>query len=431
MAFDGVDGAGYGCQLPAWAQDFATSRERYLVAWGGRAAGRSWTFARLIVLRATQSRLRVLCARETQESIDDSVRRVLVDMIEAMRLPGWTCGRDRLSHSNGSEITFIGIRTDPAKIKSTEGIDICWVEEAESVSENSWNYLTPTIRAPGSQILATFNTRFESDPTYKRFVISPPPNSLIRKVSWRDNPWLSWELDVERRWLMETDPDAYQTVWEGEPIRSSSAQVLRGMVSVRTFSVDPGEGGWDGPYYGIDWGFATDPTAANRCWIRHGSLWIDHEAHGDHVETDALPGLLMGIPGLPEHIARADCSRPETISYVVRHGLPRVQPCRKWPGSVEDGIARLRSYAEIVIHPRCEHTIQETVLYRHKTDRLSGDVLPALVDRHNHHIDAIRYALQPVIFGERRLPEPEPPPESDGLDGLTSPYFGASDGWMV
>lgn len=417
-----------GAQLPLWAAEFAQSRERYLVAWGGRAAARSWTFARLIAIRCTQTRLRVLCARETQESIDDSVRRVLVDMIEAMSLPGWTLGRDRLSHANGSEITFLGIRTDPAKIKSTEGVDICWIEEAEAVSENSWNYLTPTIRKSGSQILVTFNTRFESDPTYKRFVVSPPPNSLIRRISWRDNPWLSAELESERRWLLETDPDAYATVWEGEPIRSSSAQVLRGKVAVRSFEAGAG---WDGPYYGIDWGFATDPTAANRCWIYNGSLWIDSEAHGDHTETDELPGLLMAVPGLPEHVSRADCSRPETISYVVRHGLPRVQPCRKWPGSVEDGIARLRSFGEIVIHPRCEATIQETILYRHKTDRLSGDVLPEIIDRHNHHMDAIRYALQPVIFGERRLPEPDPAPESDGFDGLTSPYSGVADGWMM
>lgn len=419
-----------GAQLPLWAAEYAECRERYLVAWGGRAAARSWTFAALLAIRCTHERTTSLCARETQESIDDSVRRVLVGTIERLSLPGWTLGRDRLTHANGSEITFLGIRTDPAKIKSTEGIDICWVEEAEAVSENSWNYLTPTIRKSGSRIWVTFNTRFETDPTYKRFVANPPPNSLIRRISWRDNPWFSDELESERKWLLETDPDAYATVWEGEPIRSSSAQVLRGKVSVRSFAA--GGDGWDGPYYGIDWGFATDPTAAVRCWVRQGSLWVDYEAHGDRTDIDDLPGLLMGVPGLPEHIARADCSRPETISYVQKHGLPRVQSCKKWPGSIEDGIAHLRSYAEIVIHPRCEATIQETILYRHKTDRLSGDVLPDIVDRHNHHMDALRYALQPLIFGEKRREEPEPQRENNGFDELlSSPFGGDGSGWMT
>ena len=403
-------------ELPEWAREFALSDSRYKVAWGGRAAGRSWTFGALMLLRASEQRTICLCARETQESISDSVHRVLANTVDRLGLPGWDVQQYKLVHANGSEITFCGIRTDPAKIKSTEGVDICWVEEAEAVSENSWAYLTPTIRKSGSQIWVTFNTRFETDPTYKRFVISPPQGALIRKVSFRDNPWHNAEMESERRHMLQTDPDAYACIWEGEPARSTLAQVLSGKVSVRTFEA---KDTWDGPYYGIDWGFATDPTAANRCWIHNDALWIDYEAHGvrgdesNDSEIDALPGLLMKVPGMENHVARADCSRPETISYVKRHGFPKIQACRKWPKSVEDGVARLRGFSEIVIHPRCEHTILETRLYSHKVDKLSGDVLPEILDKHNHHMDALRYAIQPLLYGERRQPEPEPESERE------------------
>lgn len=407
--------------LPEWSREFAESQARYLVAWGGRAAARSWTFGALMLLRASQRKTVCLCARETQESIGDSVHRVLANTIDRLSLPGWDVQQYRIVHVNGSEITFRGIRTDPAKIKSTEGVDICLVEEAEAVSENSWSYLTPTIRKDGSQIWVTFNTRFETDPTYKRFVINPPPNSLIKKVSFRDNPWHNKEMEAERLHMLATDPDAYACVWEGEPARSTLAQVLSGKVSIRSFEAQPT---WDGPYYGIDWGFATDPTAANRVWIHNGALWIDYEAHGIRSEIDELPELLMGVPGLDAHISRADSARPETISYLVRHGFPRIQPARKWPGSIEDGVAHLRGYSEIVIHPRCEHTILETRLYSHKVDRLTGDVLPDIVDKHNHHMDALRYALQPIIYGEKRPQEPDPEPEREEWE-----FVGGSS-WM-
>jgi phage terminase large subunit len=161
------------------------------------------------------------------------------------------------------------------------------------------------------------------------------------------------------------------------------------------FTTQPG---WDGPYYGLDYGFAQDPSAAVRCWIHAGCLWVDYEAGKVGMEIDQTPAFLIGnIPGIAAHVVRADSARPESTSYLKRHGLPNTVSVDKWSGSVEDGVAHLRSYAEIVIHPRCRETIRETRLWSYKKDRLTGDVLPVLIDANNHYMDALRYALAPLI----------------------------------
>lgn len=368
---------------------------RYKVAHGGRGGAKSWGFARALLIQAAQRPLRVLCAREFQNSIQESVHKLLVNQIDELGLtPFYSITQTGIKGANGSEFIFAGIKSNPTKIKSTEGVDVCWVEEAEKVSSESWEVLIPTIRKPGSEIWVSFNPNLETDPTFRRFVSDPPPDAIVQRVSWRDNPWFPEELRREMEYLRRVDHDAYQHVWEGECRTASGAQVLRGKVSVEAF--EPGEG-WDGPYYGADWGFASDPTAAVRLWIHAGRLYLEHEVYGVGVDIDATPAFFDRIPEARAHIMRADSARPETISYMQRHGYPRIIGVEKWPGSVEDGIAVLRSFEQIVIHPRCLNAQQEARLWSYKVDRLTGDVLPALVDAHNHVWDAVRYALQPMI----------------------------------
>ena len=180
-------------------------------------------------------------------------------------------------------------------------------------------------------------------------------------------------------------------------IKHVHLSVLPPAGKVRVAEFTPGEG-WHGPYHGLDFGFAQDPTAAVKCWVHDARLWIEYEAGAVGLEIDHTPAhLTQRIPGIERHIVRADSARPESISYLKRHGLPQAVAVEKWPGSVEDGIAHLRSYAEIVVHPRCRQTVQETRLYSYKVDRLSGDILPVVVDAHNHWIDATRYALAPLM----------------------------------
>jgi phage terminase large subunit len=150
-------------------------------------------------------------------------------------------------------------------------------------------------------------------------------------------------------------------------------------------------------YYGADWGFAKDPTTLNKIWVHDDVLYIEHEVNQVGCEIDHLPKLFDEVPGAREHKIRADSARPETISYLKRQGF-KIEAAEKGAGSVEDGITYLKKFKKIVIHPRCTETAREFRLYSYKVNR-AGDVLPVILDMYNHHIDAIRYALQPLIKG--------------------------------
>jgi phage terminase large subunit len=183
--------------------------------------------------------------------------------------------------------------------------------------------------------------------------------------------------------------------------------VLRGRYRVESF--EPGED-WHGPYLGADWGFATDPTALVKCWINGRTLYVEHEAYGVGIDIEDTPALFDKVPGARDHMIRADSSRPETISHMRRHGYSRMLGAVKGQGSVEDGVEHLRSYEAIVIHPRCTHAAEEARLWSYKVDKLTGDVLPVLSPKHDHIMDAIRYALEPIIRSGKPIPVPVKPP---------------------
>jgi phage terminase large subunit len=378
---------------------------RYRVCYGGRGAGRSWGFARNLLVRAVRKELRILCAREFQNSIEESIHQLLSDQIELLGLKNFFIVKQRtIEVYNGSEFIFQGLKTNVTKLKSLEGVDICYIEEAEKISSRSWEVLTPTIRKEGSEIWASFNADLEKDPTFKKFITSPPPNALVIKSTFADNPWFTDTLDADRKHMQRVDLDAYMHVWEGETRKNSVAQILRNKYVVQTFSpyefIDGKQTvkkGWNGPYFGADWGFSQDPTTLVKCWIYELTLYIEYEAYKIGCDLDKTPELFDTVPGAREHTIRADSARPETISHMRNHGYDEMVGVEKWSGSVEDGIAHLRSYEQIVIHTRCEHAQEEVILYSYKIDKLSGDVLSEVQDKHNHIIDAIRYALAPMI----------------------------------
>lgn len=202
-------------QIPT-AFDFLFTPSRYKVAHGGRGGAKSWAFARALLIKAWEESKRVLCAREVQNSIQDSVHRILADQIQTLDMGAFfRVEKARIYGINGSEFGFAGLRHNIADIKSYEGADLCWVEEAANVSHNSWETLIPTIRKQGSEIWVSFNAMLESDATYKRFVINPPKNCIVRKVGHEDNPWFPDVLRDEMLDLKERDYDAYLNVWEG------------------------------------------------------------------------------------------------------------------------------------------------------------------------------------------------------------------------
>jgi phage terminase large subunit len=192
--------------------------QRYKVMWGGRGSAKSWTTAAALVHKATMNPLRILCARETQKSIQESVHRLIKDTIDRLGVSHlFEVQEARILGVNGSDFAFAGIKQQSiANLKSFEGVDICWVEEAQVVTKRSWDVLIPTIRKPGSEIWITFNPELDTDETYTRFVVDPPDNAWVQRINWNDNPWFNKEMDDERLLMSRRDPIGYRTVWEGE-----------------------------------------------------------------------------------------------------------------------------------------------------------------------------------------------------------------------
>ena len=328
-------------------------------------------------------KITVLCTREFQNSIKDSVHRLLSNQIELLGLGGFfEIMKTEIKGRNGSQFLFAGLANNTVDgIKSFEGVDYCWVEEAQTVSERSWSILIPTIRNDNSEIWLTFNPDSADDPTYKRFILETPPDTTVARINFCDNPWFPEVLRKEKDYLFSIDPEAAAHIWLGECRKVSNAQVLRGRYSVEPF--EPRMDLWDGPYQGADWGFANDPTVLVRCWVFERTLYIEKEVYEIGVDIDMIPALFDQVPEVRKFMIRADSARPETVSYMQRSGF-RIQSVNKWSGSVDDGVEHLRSYERVVIHPDCKHALEEARLYSFKVDRLSGDVLPQVMDRHNH-----------------------------------------------
>ena len=195
---------------------FEPKNSRYRVLYGGRGAGTSHSVARALLCMGVKDTLRILCAREFQTSIKDSVHKLLVDQIYNLGLQAhYEVTQNTIRGTNGTEFIFAGIKNNINGLKSIEGIDYCWVEEANNVTATSWDILIPTIRKEKSEIWVTFNPELPTDETFKRFVITPPDNAVVQKVNWNDNNWFPEVLDLERQSLRTRDFEAYQNVWEG------------------------------------------------------------------------------------------------------------------------------------------------------------------------------------------------------------------------
>ncbi len=383
-------------EMPEKLTPVFTGEARYRAAYGGRGSAKSRTFAMMAAVRGYQEPMRILCARELQNSLKESS---MAEIIKAIQSQAWLArayeiGESFIRGRNGTEFLFKGLRTNINEIKSLSGIKLAWVEEAEKVSEASWRMLLPTIREPGSEIWVTWNPESPYSPVKKRFIDVPRTGLKIAQMNWRDNPWFPPELEQERLDDLELNADIYHHIWEGEELTRTDAQVMGGKWTVKTFA--PREH-WDGPYYGLDFGFSDDPTAVLECWTFDNRLYIYREAVRHRVELDEIRGLAEEtMPDISKHIIRADSANPASISYLKRHGLPRIVGVEKWPHSVREGIAHLRNYRKIIIHPTCERTIKEARLYSYKIDK-NEQITNTIVDAHNHTWDAIRYALAPMV----------------------------------
>lgn len=371
-----------------------TAPARYHVYYGGRGSAKSHSIARYLLCDAMARHKKTLCTREYQNSITDSVHRLFVDLIHQHQLEQWfdVTRNEIICTTNGSSFIFKGLAHNIDSVKSTEGVDDCWVEEGDKVSQNSWDILIPTIRKPGSRIFVSFNPTHEDDPVYQMFVKTKNPDAIITEVSYRDNPHFPEVLQKEMEHMRATDYEKYLHVWEGQLRTVSDAQVFRGKFVVEDFSSD----GVEAFYHGMDFGFAVDPSAMSRVFIKDQELFIDREGYGHGVELNDLPKIMDPVLASKYYKIYADSARPETISHLSNMGY-NISPASKWAGSIEDGIEFLKSFRRIVIHPRCVHTINEFRNYSYKIDRHTNMVLPIIVDKHNHIIDSLRYGLNDFI----------------------------------
>lgn len=371
---------------------------QYRVLRGGRGSGKSVGAATVAALWGYAEPLRILCVRQFQVSIRESF---YAEIVDALELNPWlaehyTVTKESITGKNGTQFIFRGLDRNPQSIKSLAKIDLTIVEEAEDIPEQSWLNLEATIfRQPKSELWAIYNPRKENSPVDFRFVKNQPPKSIVKMVNYSDNPFFPEGLETLRQTQLKIfDYSTYAHIWEGSYLKNSKSQVFHGRYEVKDFEPDPK---WS-MVQGLDWGYSQDPTAMIRAYVHDDCLWVSHEAGGTGIELDDVPGIAANIPDFHKYATRADSAQPAMISHVKGKGLPRLEPAKKGKGSVEDGIQFIRSFRRVYIHSRCKRTLEEFSLYSWKVDRTTGDILDVPVDAYNHWIDALRYALEPVML---------------------------------
>ena len=366
---------------------------RYKGIYGGRGGAKSHFFAdQLIDDCMTHRGLRAVCVREYQVSLEQSVKRLLEDKIKEYGL-----GKDFRSMNTCIEtpgdgiIIFQGMQAHTSEsIKSLEGYHRAWVEEAQNLSQRSLDLLRPTIREEGSELWFSWNPRSPKDPVDALLRPTPPPDAIVVKSNYHDNPFFPEVLRKEMEWDRRRDPDKYKHVWLGGYEERSEARVFKNWKE-EEFETPSGVSF----LYGADWGYSVDPSVLVRCYVVDRTLFIDCEAYRIGVEIDHLPQLFDTVPGSRSARITADSARPETISYLQRHGFPKLEPAVKGKDSVKEGVIFLQNY-NIVVHPRCKHTIDELSSYSYKVDKKTEELLnpPVLEDKKNHVIDSLRYAVE-------------------------------------
>ncbi len=389
---------------------------RYKAAHGGRGSGKSHNFGDLWLDENVTDKYDFVCLRETLKSLEFSVKKLLEEKISTFNAGSYFDVQDRrILSKHGGVTIFEGMQNHTAdSIKSLEGFDRAWFTEAQRASEKSLTLLRPTIRKYGSQLWFDWNPDNETDPIDQLLRgDNPPKDSIVVRANYIDNPFLPDVLREEMEYDRGRDPDKYAHVWLGEYQRNSEARVFRNW-KVEEFDTPNGATF----RLGADWGFSVDPSVLVRCYLEGRTLYIDYESYMVGCEIDQLPDLFRRVPDSEKWFITADSARPETISYMQKHGYPKINAAIKGPKSIEEGIEFLKSY-DIVVHPRCVHTIDELTMFSFKIDPLTNKVLPILQDKKNHVIDSLRYACE----GVRKATKPK-----DRQDAR--PRYQGAGGWM-
>lgn len=376
---------------------------RYKGAKGGRASGKSHFFGDLWIDESLRDPLDFVCIREVQKDLRFSVKRLLESKVERFNAGYYFDVQDKLIRSKLGGVTiFEGMQNHTAdSMKSLEDFDRAYCEEAHKLSQRSLDLLRPTIRKPGSQMWFAWNPEQPTDPV-DAFFADKPDDAILVTANFMDNPWLSDESRKDMEYDRKRDIEKYNHIWLGGYQMHSEARVFKNW-KIDEFDLKPE---WI-LRQGADWGFSIDPSVLVQCCIEGRTLYVTHECYMVGCEIDVLPDLFRSVPDSERWPTVADSSRPETISYMQKHGFPRMMAAVKGARSVEEGIEFLRSF-DIIVHPRCVHLIDELSHYRYKRDKLTDIILSQLEDKDNHVIDALRYACE----GARRVAALKPKPRT-------------------
>lgn len=389
-------------------------RRQFKGARGGRGGAKSRFFADKMIESCVSEHTRAACVREVQNSIKDSVKQLLEDSIGRFGVRHkFKCTDREIVGPHDSLIVFRGLQNHTAtSIKSLEGFNRAWYEEAQSLSQKSLDLATNTFRTEDSEQWFSWNPDLASDPVDTFFRENKDdPDFVCVEVNYYDNPWFPDVLRKNMERDRQRDPDKYGHIWLGGYRKNSAAQVFRNW-KIERFEPPAGVQF----LLGADWGFSVDPTTLVLCYIVGRTLYIWREVWAVGCEIDRTPALFDTID--PEwtparakdpnwkSLARrlpiiADSARPETISYMQRNGFPRMQAAIKGPGSVEDGVEFIKSY-DVVIHPDCKsadgisHTADEFTMFSYKIDKKTGAITNELDEVKNHMVDGTRYAVENV-----------------------------------
>lgn len=392
---------------------FLFQPHRYKVAYGGRGGAKSWGFARALLILGTQKPIRVLCARETQKSIADSVHKLLGDQIKELGLQAfYTVLKATIRGANGTEFIFAGIKQNVDSIKSYEGCDIVWVEEAQNVSKKSWEVLIPTIRKENSEIWVSFNPELETDETYKRFVSNPQVGSKPIKINWSDNPFFPDVLRKEMEHLKAKDPDAYENVWEGMcktvvegaiyKVELLAAEKEQRITRVPYDATKPVDTFWD-----LGFGDSTCIWFAQSVGFEFRLIdYLDGSQQGLQYYLKALQakGYVYGTDYLPHDAQAHELGSGRTIEEQMRASGRRVRIVPKL--SIVDGIAAARAVFSRCWFDgeKCSDGLQALRHYRYENDeKLASFKKEPVHDWASHGSDAFRYLA--VAISEEKMPE--------------------------
>jgi len=389
---------------------------RYKVLQGGRGGAKSWGIARALLIKGAKDKIRVLCAREFMTSMKDSVHKLLCDQIQALGLTGfYEITQNSLRGANGTEFAFVGLKNNVANVKSYEGVDICWVEEAQTVSRLSWNVLIPTIRKEKSEIWVSFNPELETDETYQRFVANPPEDCISIKINWSDNPWFPEVLRLEKDSLKARDIEAYNQVWEG---------LCRKSVDGAIFGRELQQAELDGRITRVPYD-ATKPVHAifDLGWADSTSIWFlqfvgmetrliryiedSQKTMSHYLATMQTYGYVYDTVWLPHDAQNKTLAAAgRTIEDIVRAAGYKTQILPKVP--ILDSINAART-----IFPSCyfdrEHAAEGINCLRHYRYEVDPETKQfsrtPLHDHYSHGADAFRYIGLMIKEPEKRKPK--------------------------